>query len=946
MVFLKIKRKLLFNFLLLYGAILSYSQNINSYSINSNFDSVNNVLDITQEIIFYNNDLNKLNEIYLNDWSYSYSSTETPLAQRLAEEYDRSFYFSKKSKRGTTIINRISNNINEELKWERLKDQKDIIKIHLKKSIQNKDSVLLKFNYSVKIPDSKFTGYGIRDKNNIYLKDWFISICPIINSKWILNSNLNLEEVSRLPSNYKIIWTLPSSFSIQSNMIKKTVNTINSSKEVVFIGNKLKDVQFHLLTQSKYKNIKINKSIFISNLNTLNLTNKQVLKNYKQIDSFITSKLGPFPHKKMLLSKIEYNKNPNYGLTLLPRYLSPYKDSFYHELTVLKVYLTHYLNERLLIDPRLNYWVFEGVLTYFIINYVDTFYPEQKFLGKVLKIPLIKTLIKNYNLSKMSYNDGFLESYEFMLRMNNHQSAITSKDKLMKFNSEISSPAQIGVGLKFLEEYIGLEEIQNSIKNLLDKKIDRNQIKKVFSDSIDKNINWFFDNFLYKRNSIDFKIEKIYKNKNSIDLILNEKNNLPIPFKIGLIKNDSIIYSKWYDSINENIYSFNNINPDYVAINPGINFPEKNHRNNWKKLSNKFNWKSIDFKFVKDLDNPKKNQLFYNPITDFNAYDGLILGFRIHNKTFKNKPTSLNLLPLYSTLEKTFVGTFKGSYNFFRENNSNYLTNITMSGSSYHYENNLRYSVFRPSLNFLFRTPDFRSNIRQLFSFSWLKVFRDKSLLIKTNPDYSIGIFDYLYSNKGAIKYNTFNSQIQFSDLFSKISLTYEYRKILKDARQISIRVFAGKFIKYSNSINSNFFDFSLNRPSDYLFEYNYLGRSENSGVYSQQFIMSEGGFKSKFKNPSSNTYMLTANLGISLWKWIELYVDFGVADNKNYSVKAYYDSGFRFNFLPDFLEFYFPIHSSENQIEFTNGNYFSNIRFVITLEPKTLLGLFNRKWF
>ena len=155
-----------------------------------------------------------------------------------------------------------------------------------------------------------------------------------------------------------------------------------------------------------------------------------------------------------------------------------------------------------------------------------------------------------------------------------------------------------------------------------------------------------------------------------------------------------------------------------------------------------------------------------------------------------------------------------------------------------------------------------------------------------------------------------------------------------------------GKFLNYSSDLKSNFFDFSLNRSTDYLFQYNYLGRSESQGIYSQQFIMSEGGFKSKFDSPFSNSLMVSTNLGISLWKWIELYSDFGVIKNSGSVARGYYDSGVRLNLLPDFLEIYLPFYSSENQIEINDSNYLSNIRFVIELEPKTLLGLFNRKWF
>jgi hypothetical protein len=44
-----------------------------------------------------------------------------------------------------------------------------------------------------------------------------------------------------------------------------------------------------------------------------------------------------------------------------------------------------------------------------------------------------------------------------------------------------------------------------------------------------------------------------------------------------------------------------------------------------------------------------------------------------------------------------------------------------------------------------------------------------------------------------------------------------------------------------------NYYSFALDRPTDYLFDYNYYGRSENTGFFcQQQLIIAEGGFKSK----------------------------------------------------------------------------------------------------
>jgi hypothetical protein len=136
-----------------------------------------------------------------------------------------------------------------------------------------------------------------------------------------------------------------------------------------------------------------------------------------------------------------------------------------------------------------------------------------------------------------------------------------------------------------------------------------------------------------------------------------------------------------------------------------------------------------------------------------------------------------------------------------------------------------------------------------------------------------------------------------------------------------------------------------LDRPTDYLFDYNYLGRSEDSGIYSQQIIIAEGGFKSKLDNPFSNDWIATTNASVNLWRWIELYGDVGFIKSKGIKERFVYDSGVRLNLVTDYFELYFPLYSN-NGWEVSQPNYDEKIRFIVTLSPKTLLGLFNRKWF
>ena len=203
----------------------------------------------------------------------------------------------------------------------------------------------------------------------------------------------------------------------------------------------------------------------------------------------------------------------------------------------------------------------------------------------------------------------------------------------------------------------------------------------------------------------------------------------------------------------------------------------------------------------------------------------------------------------------------------------------------------------------------------------------------------------YINTNPGLINYNKWFSDFQLSKDFGKISFNYEYRKLFESNRQINLRFFAGAFLYNNNPINNNYFSFALDRPTDYLFDYNYLGRSESSGLVSQQIIIAEGGFKSVLETPYANQWMSTINGSTTIWNYIQAYGDVGLVKNKSDNLKFVYDSGIRLNLVTDYFEVYFPIYSNLGW-EIGQDNYDQKIRFLFTVDVQTLFGLFRRKWY
>ena len=102
---------------------------------------------------------------------------------------------------------------------------------------------------------------------------------------------------------------------------------------------------------------------------------------------------------------------------------------------------------------------------------------------------------------------------------------------------------------------------------------------------------------------------------------------------------------------------------NYIAINPLVNFPETSKKNNWKALRTPLGIKPLSLRFVKDIEDPGRNQLFFNPITDFNAYDGITIGVRLFNGRLKKQLFNYEFSPHYTFLEKSWVGHFRmGTY--------------------------------------------------------------------------------------------------------------------------------------------------------------------------------------------------------------------------------------------------------------------------------------------
>ena len=834
-------------------------------------DTLLNILKVDQQIELEESKKGKQDSIILIDWNNSFISKNTALAKSFAAEYNNKIHFAKEKERGFTAISSVKDSNNNELDYYRLNGHEDIIVVKL-------DSLdtTIKIKYAIKVPSSKFTGFGYTNSKDYYLQYWHL--VPALNlDNWTYYSNKNLNDIPsskynissleiKTPNNYKITTELRET--------KSELSSGNSFKYSFWESKELYDPKIYIEKERSFNKIDGSELVFLKNKNkeSYNLNKSQLKESTKKVFDFLRKELNISNENKFIISDVDYNNNKIYDLNIISKILQVYPENFNYELQLLKVLLSKVLDNSLITNPRSEYWLKDGIQTYIMISYVEEFYPKISLAGSLSKFPGLKKLYA----SKLNYNDKYFLGILHMHRINNTQKLSIPKDSLLKFNERIANNYKSGLLLYNLSTKIKKLEFSNIVSNTLKMKNENSA--------------------LYFKN----KINKLFGN-----------NNLYLD---SLIDIENINHLKYYSKTTT--------------------------------LKESLKHKPFKIKLAKDIEDPNFNHIYISPIISYkNIYDGVNLGAEIHNKSIFKREFNYKFKPLYSTNSKHLSGSaiIYNSKNI--RNKDLFLVNYGMYANIISNNQNSLAKIYSSFVNFNFRKKiNLRSNKRSSLGARFLKISHDGEVI--TSPEYQIFNLKYTSLNPGLINHKKWFIDYQLSEKFSKISFSYEFRKLYENNRELNVRVFTGYFIHNNYNQANSYFNYSLDRPTDYLYDYNYYGRSENNGFFSQQIIMAEGGFKSKLINSNSNNFISTINLSSTIWRNLLLYVDLGLLNNKESpQFRFVYDTGLRLNIIADYFEIYFPIKSSES-FDLVNSNYEEKIRFLFTFEPDVLLGLFRRKWY
>lgn len=940
-----ILKKFSIGLFLIWGVVQVSAQKDSIY-IHAKLSQDRKTLDINQDIVYHNHSDKALNSIKLLNWISAYNKRGTSLVYRKLEDRNNSLHFAKQEELGKVLELDIKNSANQPVTLSNTSEEN--LFLSLNEALQVGKSIKFQLQYKIQLPDKKFTGYGTSEQD-IALKYFFIVPDHFDPENISKRDYHDIEESVNFNTYWSIDFDTPSNSFIQSNLQQIQPNS--------FKGYLDSDPEF-IISKNNFPTIKINTEDIKTEIKFGYNISKQEIQNlefYLPLQlRFIKDKIGFVPEQLFISEKFRAKEDffGNNDIKFWKFRFKLFSDAENTDLDYFGIISKKILDESIITDKQENHWFKNGLKSYLEIQYLKKFYGDAKLLGSLPENSILGVKpLKLFHASRVKLLDRYGLAYQYIMSQNLDQKIDEPFAVLSNFNDMVISSFETGSLFSYSAEKMGEENFNRLLKNYIAENTDKQVYPEDFLDQLAKedSSTSYLKEFLKQKNRVNFKLKNFRVNNDSLDIKIAKNTDEAIPVKLETQTRSGDRTSYWIETEeNEKLKTVSLPSQDIykITLNNDYIFPEANYRDNFLYTKGLFsNAKKIKFKLIKDIPNPEFNEIYLNPRIRFtNTYDKFLIGVNFKNQSLFDQKFLYSLTPSFSTGTGKMTGSGSVSYSFLPAESVIQRLTFGVSGSYFHYDYDLAYQK-----NSLYSNISFRKNPRSTVSrglgISYTYFERDLNARMIANRDYdkyNLWTIGYGYTDNQMIHEKSFSLSTQGMEDYNKITAEGFYRWEFAPRQKLSLRLFAGYFVR--NETRNNTFNYGISRVSDYSFSYNLLGQSASSGILSQQFILADGGFKS-FLPGTVNQWITSFNVDSSVWKIFHVYADAGVYKNKNNPTQFIWDSGVKVRLIPDFLEIYLPVQSS---LGFEPGfkDYGKRIRYTLVLNLNTIINAARRGWY
>jgi hypothetical protein len=905
------------------------------------------------------------------------------LSEDLLDAKNTKLYFSKPEQRG--YIDNLNFRIDDvSVSWNYCKDNVDICILILAKPLLPKEKILIKTPFHVKIPEGVFSRLG-HIGQSYQITQWFPKPAVYDANGWNMMPYLNIGEFYSEFGSFDVSITLPRNYVVgatgdlvngkdelewlnvkaKQTLAKKDFN----SKDISFPKSdlKLKTLHFHQekvhdfawFADKRWNVLKGEVELPDSNRKVTtwamftNVDAAYWMKSIKYINDAIyyySKWIGEYPynHATAVEGALSAGGGMEYpNITIIGRA----GDDFSLEQVIMHEVGHNWFYGILGSNERTHPWMDEGVNSFYESRYLETKYPKMSILNAYA--PRRKNI---FDLGKFPHRLFYYYTYLY--------TALSHKDQPIEGASDTYSSANYGTivymksatFINYLRSYLGDEEFDKVMSEYFEqwkfKHPQPKDLKNIFEQQTGKNLNWFFDTLINTTAKVDYKVVSIKKDTTTENemgrcykIKIKNKGDVVSPFCLSGIKNDEVYPSKWYEGFKgEKTITLHYIDVDKVQIDANYFIPEINRKNNTIRTKGLFRKvEPLKLQLLWAIDNPNKTQILFFPVVGWNNYDKWMPGIAIYSNPVFPKTIDYVIVPMYGTNTKELTGSGDIGINIFPENTFIQSARIGLIANQYNYNHNLNYNRIVPEIKFEFRPRNARSHVKSNLRIRNVNINQEVLKYYQENSEW-VGKFEhfkrymndinYHYENSRVINPFDLNVNVQQTDKMVKASATINYRlTYYKKNKGLDIRLFAGKFIIDDISVGSEVdYRFRLSGQDgkrDYLFDNYYLGRSESDGIASQQFVETDGAFKTPTVQGQTWDWLGAINLkaALPIKIPINVFADLGFFENPSVPSKSsfVFDAGIQISIFRNTCDIYIPLLCSEN---IKNAYGYSDLKF------------------
>ncbi len=553
-------------------------------------------------------------------------------------------------------------------------------------------------------------------------------------------------------------------------------------------------------------------------------------------------------------------------------------------------------------NERVYPWMDEGLNSYIEKRYTEKYYGAPQNIGEFLG-----------GIGKMIEGDQHnvdYTAYQLCACSKRCQAVATHSEQLTNFNYGVSAYMLPAALFTYLESYLGTDMMNQAMNAYYEewkfKHPGPKDIQTTFERETGKDLSWFFQDLIEKEIDLDYAIGKYKDGKVNIE----NKGTVKGPFSVSGMKDGQIVHTQWYEGMEgKQELDFKDGDYDVVRIDAQKVMVETVRKNNSTK-------RPFRIKPLTAINNPDKSTLGIAPVLGWNNYDKTMAGLAFHNLGVPGKKFEWMLAPMYGfgSKDPNFddsmypLGFAEFRYHLYPK--KGFVRKVTL-GTQYKSFNkfyNFKFDyheLYRrvvPNLSLEFRNKNPRSKIKQTIDARALFIYDEEAKIelveIDSNRvatymgnkilDRQVYNLNYNFKNNRILHPYSFKVGVTGED-YLKLSITDSLGNVIdfresyvratveakykytydRKGKGVYFRVFGGAFLHNSDKDFGRYpLYLAENGERDYYYDNLYLGRSEQSGIFTQQVGNSGGGFKLPVMSeeyPVSNDFVLALNVTADL---------------------------------------------------------------------------------